>query len=76
LLELESPVGAEVVVGGDGGVRRLDEIGVGLAEMDTRDFGGAKGGKIGGGGASGGGKKGKKGKKITLMSTGGARRGA
>jgi hypothetical protein len=73
LLELESPVGAEVVVGGDGGVSRLDEIGVNVAGLDDGGFGG-KGGKIGGGG--GGGKKGKKGKKITLMSTGGARRGA
>jgi hypothetical protein len=72
LLELESPVGVEVVVGGDGGVRRLDEIGVGVAGLDDGGFGG-KGGKVGGGG---GGKKGKKGKKITLMSTGGARRGA
>jgi hypothetical protein len=76
LLELESPVGGgEVVVGGDGGVRRLDELGAGVAGMDDSGFGAAKSAKTGGGGG-GGGKKGKKGKKITLMSTGGARRGA
>jgi hypothetical protein len=44
--------------------------------MDDSGFGAAKSAKTGGGGGGGGGKKGKKGKKITLMSTGGARRGA
>lgn len=39
-------------------------------------LGAAAGKNSGGKGAGGGGKKGKKGKKITLMSTGGARRGA
>jgi hypothetical protein len=92
LLELDSPSGGggvagggELVVDGDGAVRRLDEISGGdfRAVVVEKGFSGAggKGGKNhssggGGGGGGGGGKKGKKGKKITLMSTGGARRGA
>jgi hypothetical protein len=85
LLELDSPSGGgvagggELVVDGDGAVRRLDEISGGDfgAVVVEKGFSGAggKGGKNHSSGG-GGGKKGKKGKKITLMSTGGARRGA